>query len=322
MTKTIAVEVARRGVTVNAIAPGLIETDMTADLDGDAARARCPRGAPGAPEEVAACARFLASEQAGYVTGSTLYVDGGPRRIGVATCRPDEIELPGIRESSQRHRQPTAKGASMSTAVTEEQIEQVVVESLESFGAEPEQITPRGDPRGARHRLARSRRALADRRGALRRRAEGLGRRRGQDGRRRDHADRGACVGAMEPVVVTGVGAVTPLGVGARVLHERWSAGACGIRDGEGAVRGLRRRATSSRPRRRAAPTASPSWRSAACAEALADAGWERWSCPYAARARSAACSAPGSAASRRSSTARTRCANAAPSASRRCRCR
>jgi 3-oxoacyl-[acyl-carrier protein] reductase len=76
MTKTIAVEVARRGVTVNAIAPGLIETDMTAELDGEMLSA-VPARRAGRPEEVAACARFLASEQAGYVTGSTLYVDGG-----------------------------------------------------------------------------------------------------------------------------------------------------------------------------------------------------------------------------------------------------
>lgn len=76
MTKTIAVEVARRGVTVNAIAPGLISTDMTADLDGQLLSA-VPARRAGTPEEVAACARFLASEQAAYVTGSTLFVDGG-----------------------------------------------------------------------------------------------------------------------------------------------------------------------------------------------------------------------------------------------------
>ncbi|CAB4883266.1 unannotated protein [freshwater metagenome] len=75
-TKTIAVEVARRGVTVNAVAPGFIATDMTADLpkeflDGIPARRA------GMPEEVAAAVRFLASDDAGYVTGSTLYVDGG-----------------------------------------------------------------------------------------------------------------------------------------------------------------------------------------------------------------------------------------------------
>jgi 3-oxoacyl-[acyl-carrier protein] reductase len=76
MTKTVAVEVARRGVTVNAIAPGLIDTDMTADLDGELLGA-VPARRAGSPDDVAACARFLASEQAGYVTGTTLYVDGG-----------------------------------------------------------------------------------------------------------------------------------------------------------------------------------------------------------------------------------------------------
>jgi 3-oxoacyl-[acyl-carrier protein] reductase len=76
MTRTIAVEVARRGVTVNAIAPGLIETDMTASLDGELLSA-VPARRAGRPEEVAACVGFLASERAGYVTGSTLYVDGG-----------------------------------------------------------------------------------------------------------------------------------------------------------------------------------------------------------------------------------------------------
>jgi 3-oxoacyl-[acyl-carrier protein] reductase len=76
MTKTIAVEVARRGVTVNAIAPGLIETDLTSGLDGKLLSA-IPARRAGTPEDVAACASFLVSEQAGYVTGSTLYVDGG-----------------------------------------------------------------------------------------------------------------------------------------------------------------------------------------------------------------------------------------------------
>jgi 3-oxoacyl-[acyl-carrier protein] reductase len=76
MTKTVAVEVARRGVTVNAIAPGLVETDLTEGLDDRLLNA-IPARRAGSPEEIAACARFLASEQAGYVTGSTLYVDGG-----------------------------------------------------------------------------------------------------------------------------------------------------------------------------------------------------------------------------------------------------
>jgi 3-oxoacyl-[acyl-carrier protein] reductase len=76
MTKTVAIEVARRGVTVNAIAPGLIETDLTKGLDGKMLAA-VPARRAGTPEEVAACACFLASEQAGYVTDSTLFVDGG-----------------------------------------------------------------------------------------------------------------------------------------------------------------------------------------------------------------------------------------------------
>jgi len=76
LTKTIAAEVARKGVTVNAVAPGFIETDMTADLP-DAVKEAVPARRAGRPEEVGACVAFLASDQAGYVTGTTLYVDGG-----------------------------------------------------------------------------------------------------------------------------------------------------------------------------------------------------------------------------------------------------
>jgi 3-oxoacyl-[acyl-carrier protein] reductase len=76
MTKTIAVEVARRGVTVNAVAPGFIETEMTDGLLDEIAD-RVPARRPGQPEEVAACVRFLASNEASYVTGTTLFVDGG-----------------------------------------------------------------------------------------------------------------------------------------------------------------------------------------------------------------------------------------------------
>ena len=75
LTKTVAVEVARRGITVNAVAPGLVETKLTQDVNGFADE--IPARRPGTPEEVAACVRFLASEQAGYVTGSVLTVDGG-----------------------------------------------------------------------------------------------------------------------------------------------------------------------------------------------------------------------------------------------------
>jgi len=75
-TKTVAVEVARHGVTANAIAPGLIETEATEDVRG-AMLPRIPARRVGEPAEVAACARFLVSEAAAYVTGSVLTVDGG-----------------------------------------------------------------------------------------------------------------------------------------------------------------------------------------------------------------------------------------------------
>jgi len=76
MTKTVAHEVARRGITVNAVAPGFIETDMTKDLPEDVVKA-VPARRAGKPEEVAAAVRFLASDDAAYVTGTTLFVDGG-----------------------------------------------------------------------------------------------------------------------------------------------------------------------------------------------------------------------------------------------------
>jgi 3-oxoacyl-[acyl-carrier protein] reductase len=76
MTKTIAAEVARRGVTVNAVAPGFIASDMTAELSGDLL-AHIPARRMGTPEEVAAVVRFLASDEASYVTGATFTVDGG-----------------------------------------------------------------------------------------------------------------------------------------------------------------------------------------------------------------------------------------------------
>jgi 3-oxoacyl-[acyl-carrier protein] reductase len=76
MTKTVAAEVARRGVTVNAVAPGFVETELTGDV-GEEILAAIPARRAGTPEEIAACVRFLASDEAAYVTGTTLTVDGG-----------------------------------------------------------------------------------------------------------------------------------------------------------------------------------------------------------------------------------------------------
>ena len=76
-TKALAQEVGARKVTVNAIAPGYIETDMTKDLDESTLKAMIPAGRFGKPEEVAALAGFLASEQAAYITGEVISISGG-----------------------------------------------------------------------------------------------------------------------------------------------------------------------------------------------------------------------------------------------------
>ena len=76
LTRTAAIEVARRGITINAVAPGWIDTDMTAAITADVI-SQVPARRAGTPEEVAACVRFLASDQAAYVTGAVLSVDGG-----------------------------------------------------------------------------------------------------------------------------------------------------------------------------------------------------------------------------------------------------
>lgn len=80
LTKTAAKELASRGITVNAVAPGFIETDMTAKLGDEIQKKlieQIPLGKLGQPQDVARVVRFLASDDAAYITGQTLHVDGG-----------------------------------------------------------------------------------------------------------------------------------------------------------------------------------------------------------------------------------------------------
>lgn len=80
LTRTLAKELGSRGITANAVAPGFIVTDMTAGLPEklrQEAQARTPAGRLGAPEDVAAAVAFLCSEEAGFITGQVLGVDGG-----------------------------------------------------------------------------------------------------------------------------------------------------------------------------------------------------------------------------------------------------
>jgi len=82
LTEDLATELAPKGVNVNAVAPGIIETDMTRDFIADPNvqknfLSHIPKGRFGKPEDVAAAVAFLASDEADYITGTVLYIDGG-----------------------------------------------------------------------------------------------------------------------------------------------------------------------------------------------------------------------------------------------------
>ena len=76
-TQALAKEVAKRGITVNAVAPGFIETDMTDGLPMDEIKKSIPAGRPGSAEEVAAAVKFLCSREASYITAQVIGVNGG-----------------------------------------------------------------------------------------------------------------------------------------------------------------------------------------------------------------------------------------------------
>jgi len=77
LTKSLAREVGKRGITVNAVAPGFVDTAMTADIDSEELVARVPTGRLGSTEEIAAVIAFLCSPAASYVNGTVVQVDGG-----------------------------------------------------------------------------------------------------------------------------------------------------------------------------------------------------------------------------------------------------
>jgi len=84
MTKSLAAEVASRNITVNAVAPGFIQTSMTevlTDQQKEMISGRIPAGRMGMPGEIAAAVVYLASQEAAYVTGETIHINGGMAMI-------------------------------------------------------------------------------------------------------------------------------------------------------------------------------------------------------------------------------------------------
>ena len=77
VTKALAQETAARNVTVNAVAPGFIDTDMTKDLPKDQLKSLVPMNRFGKPEEVASLVSYLCTEDAGYITGEVISINGG-----------------------------------------------------------------------------------------------------------------------------------------------------------------------------------------------------------------------------------------------------
>ena len=80
MTKSIAIELAKRNITVNSVSPGFIDTEMTAVLSDEQKefiKNKIPLARIGKPEDVAYCVKFLVSEEANYITGQTIHVNGG-----------------------------------------------------------------------------------------------------------------------------------------------------------------------------------------------------------------------------------------------------
>jgi 3-oxoacyl-[acyl-carrier protein] reductase len=109
LTRTVAIEVARRGVTVNAIAPGVVDTELTSDLaqlKQEATGTIIPSRRAGTPEDVAGLVRFLASDEAAYMTGATLVIDGGLESSLFPLPRPAAATTAGARGANSAEQVP------------------------------------------------------------------------------------------------------------------------------------------------------------------------------------------------------------------------